>query len=136
MEKRNYSRIKTDIFGTLYKDGIEIPITICNLSENGIGIRYKYNNCPTDFCINKGDLFTLCFFDQTNFMETKDIIQVCEFKVVHMRMHTTHAYIGGTLTGTSSEYSQYVQDKKTERFIGMVRYIGQPFVPQKEVVNR
>lgn len=135
MEKRTYSRIETEIYGTLYKDGIEVPIIICNMSENGIGLRYKYINCPAEFRIRKGDKFTLSFFDQTDFLKHKETIQLCNFKVVQTRRHTTHTYIGGKLTETSSNYSEYVLEKKTEKFVGAARCIGQNFIPQREVAG-
>ncbi len=122
-DRREYSRIETDIYGTLYKDGVEIPIIICNMSEHGIGIRYKYKHCPEDFRIKKGDTFTLHFFDYTNFIEYKERILLCEFIVAHTRRHSTHTYLGCKLTSVSSEYPQYVLDKKSEKYVYIVRHI-------------
>ena len=121
MEKRHYSRLSVNIYGTLYKDRIEIPVVICNISEYGIGIRYKFSDCPIDFKIEKGEEFSVTFFDDVDF--NNENVQLCTFKVVQVRVHSTHSYIGAKLLESEYDYPQYVLDKKSEKFIGAVKFM-------------
>ena len=124
MEKRLYPRIDTEIYGTLYKDNIEIPIMICNMSENGIGIRYKYSDSPADFKISRGDEFSVVFYDEITFKHMDTEPQFCVFKTIQVRIYSSHAYIGGKLMYSENDYPQYVLDKKSERFIVAVRFLS------------
>lgn len=122
-EKRTYNRISVEIPGTLYKGKYEIPIQIVNISENGIGFRYKYRDCPADFIINTGNEVNISFFDKHGSFSNEPAIQLCMFKTVHLRRHSSHAYIGGRLIKSESNYPQYVLDKKSQRFIYTIRGI-------------
>ena len=123
MERRQYSRLTTKIDGTLYKDNTEIPVTIENLSENGIGLRYRYRDCPSDFQISKGDIFTLSFIDNECSFFIIQNIHICQFKVVQIQKHSSYVYIGGELNFSENDYAKYVLDKKSERFIASLKFV-------------
>ncbi len=124
-EKRNFSRLNVKIDGTLFKEGYEVPIKIANISEEGIGLRYNYKDCPSDFCVKKGEEFTVSFFDDST--KGLDIInnnmQQCTFKVIQVRNHTKHSYIGARLIDDEMNYPLYVSNKKVLKFTASIRFM-------------
>lgn len=123
VEKRSYSRINTKINGSLYKDGYEIPVIIYNISEQGVGLRYKYKDCSPLFTVYPGERFVLAFFDE-NILIPDQNIQICNFRIKQLRLHTTHGYIGAMLENSDYDYPHYVENKRTILFTNALKYSG------------
>ncbi len=61
MDKREYSRVRVTIDGTLFKDGYDIPIKIENVSENGIGFSIKASDIPPGIKFKLKETFQIVF---------------------------------------------------------------------------
>lgn len=120
-DKRQFERINVKIEGTLFINGNETPIDIVNISENGLGarIKYKYLNSQE---IKEKDIVSLMFWDDKDFLINEDrYIQICDFRIIQIRRHTTHMYIGCQLIESSCNYEKYVEEKKASRFMKMIQ---------------
>ena len=124
-ERRLYSRLDTDICGTLYKDGVEIPIRIKDISERGIGIEIKEKDIPTDWKVNKKECFTVSFYDDSTpgLDIVKNKLNQCDFDTVYIKKSNNTIYIGGKLVEDEYNYVDYVASKKANRFIARVKYM-------------
>lgn len=126
MERREYRRINTDLNGTLFKKGVEIPVSVKNISEKGIGILWKNSECPVDFTVHKNERFIVVFYDEdmTGINTLNQDVQQCDFQICHVKKDATHTYIGGKLLSAATDYSSYVANKKANRFIANIRFMN------------
>ncbi len=123
VEKRIYSRMPVEIVGNLFVEHNEIPIIIYNISDRGVGFRYLYRDCPEDFRVKKNQKICIVFYDPDERLFHDNAVQQCEFTVIQTRDHTKHSYVGGKLTFSETNYSQYVLDKKSLRMMNDLKII-------------
>lgn len=118
-DKRMYSRINVDIDAVLFVNNDEYPIQIVNISENGLGFRILYNDKVSQNTFSKKSNIVISFTDEdplSSFKKKEDeAIMIFEGKIVQIRKHTSHSYIGCYVN--NEEYTSYVTDKKVKNFI-------------------
>ena len=119
MEKREYTRLSTDISACIFLcEGEEIGATILNVSEEGFKCLIKKPDYEKIKPINVGDYITIQFIDTVSSLKKQtDYILSCTARIRHIESDAV-SFVFGCKTN-SQEFYNYVSHKKCARYFLM-----------------